>query len=72
MGVLEGYFLDPGFGNGTDANQTDVPFFFFFNCCCCFWERKEEFGKAMKKIAGCEIFVKKNTGDTGSDPPSRP
>ena len=25
----------------------------------CFWKQKKEFGKAIKKSAGCRIFVKK-------------
>ena len=46
---------------------------FFFDCCCFFKKRKEEFEKAMKKIAGCmRDFREKNTGNTGSDPASRP
>ena len=39
-------------GSGTDANQTAVRFFSFFRLSF-FLERKEEYGKAMIKIAGC-------------------
>lgn len=46
-------------GSGTDANQTAERFFSFFRLLF-FLERKEEYGKAMIKIAGvCGIFVKK-------------
>ena len=47
-------------GNGTDANQTDMRF--FFRLLLLSLERKEEFGKAMKKIAGSGISVKKMPG----------
>ena len=39
-------------GSGTDANQTAVRFSSFFRLLF-FLERKEEYGKAMIKIAGC-------------------
>ena len=35
-------------------------------------ETDERFGKAMKKIAGCEIFVKKERGCRVGIPSSRP
>ena len=47
-------------GNGTDANQTDMRF--FFRLLLLSLERREEFGKAMKKIAGSGISVKKMPG----------
>ena len=51
-------------GNGTDANQTDMRFF-FFRLLLLSLERTEEFGKAMKKIAGSGISVKKMPGIRG-------
>ena len=59
--------------SGTDANQTDVRFLFFSIVVVFFFGKKRGIRGSDEKNSGMHSgFSGKNTGNTGSDPASRP